>query len=172
MSEEKDDFISGSSNEVIRELRERLSQAEAEIESRKKLSGELHKYHPDILALEARLSQALRVGYKCEHIDKEQIGGDCVHCNLVVAEGSVLSLQKRLSQAEKLAHEKMEHPLVCTNCAKVMDVAGKMAETLRDIADGEVSLEMLDEMTRENWCRKWARTRLSEWDGIKEDSCG
>jgi predicted nucleic acid-binding Zn-ribbon protein len=42
-------------------LEKRLSQAEAEIESRKRLSGELHKYHPDILALENRLSHLMDV---------------------------------------------------------------------------------------------------------------
>ena len=60
-------------------------------------------------------------------------------------------------EAEEL-REKLSH---------LMDVAGKMAKTLNDIASGEVSLEMLDEMTREDWCCKWASEALAEWDGIK-----
>jgi len=35
-----------------------------------------------------------RVGYKCKHIAKDEIGGDCVHCNLIVAEKVVKSLQE------------------------------------------------------------------------------
>ena len=61
---------------------------------------------------EARVDweKALLVGYKCEHIAKDEIGMDCVHCNLAVAEGSVQKLQEKVlrMQAVKENLEKRE----------------------------------------------------------------
>jgi hypothetical protein len=65
------------------------------------LTASVDKHKQDILDLVKALKESQLVGYKCEHIDKDQIGGDCVHCNLVVAENAVKHLQSEIAILRK-----------------------------------------------------------------------
>ena len=137
--------------------------------------GELQK---KIEELESRLKESLRVGYKCEHIAKNEIGGDCVHCNLVVAENAVKKLQKDVAilraPLEKIVDAKYarDSALQCLTAqlnekeqrlSHLMDVAGRMNSALQ----ASLHWALTDVKAKPIYPERQVRESIAEWDGMK-----
>jgi hypothetical protein len=90
---------------------------------------ELDKEYYDgyVVPLEAKLKKALHIGYDCGHEKQDVIDGDCVHCNLKVAEGSVLSLQAKLKEANSIIEAK--HDYCSSLCCDIANLQDRLANS-------------------------------------------
>ena len=115
----------------------------------KDLTASVDKHKQDILDLVKALKESQLVGYKCEHIAKDEIGGDCVHCNLVVAENAVKHLQSEIAILRK--------PL-----EKIVD-----AKYARDTAMNCLAAQLEEkQIIIDDLCDKWEEAKKFEENAI------
>lgn len=116
----------------------------------------MHDLEKENEKLNQRLSQALLVGYDCGHEKKDVLDGDCVHCNLKVAEWSVLKLQKDVAvlraPLEKIVDAKYARDSMVQELVRQLnerDERLSQAEAMNtkhklDILDGVQAMQVLE----------------------------